>query len=389
MNNLFSLKIRKEWFFIIGISISFNVMLTNYLFEFDSGAVNGGDSLRFILKIISIFLIMISQPFPNKLIIKKNLLLILSFFFFLFSYIIFFPFSTWNDFQFLNMFFVIFLLFGIGYNHSFLVKLNKILIYIFLFIWLPTDLYAIFSGNNLWENKAFIGGIGNPSSYGMIMIYLILMNKGFFNPIIEILINFLLFFSLFLTQALMPILIMFVLSFFLFKKRHILFFLIIFTFLFYTYFNYILESLGLQDIHWFLKLQALTEYGFSSSNNSGSVFYRLEYFKDIYKLFDNPFVFLFGHVNSVSYNGGDSQYISYLTSFGFPMFLFFIFSMFKIIYDIKFFVTFRLKLFFSAFFLILITNRYLDYWPNAIIVFFIINYIGDSINTKSFLRIKS
>ena len=291
MNSIISLKIKKEWLFISGIFIAFNVMLTNYLYEFESGQVNGGDTLRFILKILSVFLIVISQPFPSKLIVKKNLFLIISFILFLISYIIYIPFSSWNDLQFFNMYFVIFFLFGIGYNNLFLPKLNLLLIYIFLFVWLPIDLFAIYTGNNLWENKAFIGGIGNPSSYGMIMIYLILINKGIFKPVLESLINLLLLFSLFLTQALMPILIMFLLSFLLFKKKNVFLFLLFFTFLFINYFNYILESLGLNDIHWFLKLQGLFKYGLTTSNSSGSVSYRLEYFKDLYKLFDNPFVF--------------------------------------------------------------------------------------------------
>jgi hypothetical protein len=370
---------KQEWFFISGIFIAFNLMLSNYLYEFDSGSVAGGGTLRFILKVFSVFLLFLSQPFPSKLLIKKNSLIILSFILFLISYIIYIPFSTWNEPQFFNMYFVIFILFGIGYNQKFIPKLNHLLIYIFLFIWFPVDIYSFFSGNSLWENKAFIGGIGNPSSYGLIMIYLILINKGIFKPIRESLINFLLFFSLFFTQALMPILIMFILSFFLFKKRNILLILVFFTFVFMIYLNFILESLGLVDIHWFLKLQGLFEYGLSSSNESGSVSYRLEYFKDFYELFENPFVLLFGHVDGVSYNAGDGQYIAYATSFGIPLFFFFIFSLFKIFYEFKFFNFingFRIKLFFVAFLLILVTNRYLDYWPNAIIIFLLINHLN-------------
>ena len=376
---------KQEWFFILGIFIAFNIMLSNYLYEFDSGSVAGGGTLRFILKVLSVFLLFLSQPFPNKILVKKNILLILAFFLFLTSYIIYIPFSTWNELQFFNMYFVIFILFGIGYNQKFIPKLNHLLIYIFLFIWLPVDIYSLFSGNSLWENKAFVGGVGNPSSYGMIIIYLLLINKGIFKPFRQSLINFLLFFSLFFTQALMPILIMFILSFFLYKKRNILLILVSFTFFFLIYLDFLLESLGLVDIHWFLKLQGLYEFGLSSSNESGSVSYRLEYFKDFYELFENPFVLLFGHVNGVSYNAGDGQYIAYVTSFGIPLFFFFLFSLFKIFYESKFFNLingFRMKLFFVAFLLILVTNRFLDYWPNAIIIFFIINYIHQNKNNK-------
>ena len=354
-------------------------MLTNYLYEFDSGSVAGGGTLRFILKVFSVFLLFISQPFPSRILMKKNNLLILIFLLFLISYIIYIPFSTWNELQFFNMYFVIFILFGIGYNQKFVPKLNHLLIYIFLFIWLPVDIYSLFSGNSLWENKAFIGGIGNPSSYGMIMIYLILINNGIFKPLKESLINFLLFVSLFFTQALMPILIMLFLSLFIFKKRNISLILAFFTFGFIYYLNPILEFVGLVDFHWFLKLESLFEFGINSSNPTGSVSVRLEYFKDLYKLFDNLLVFLFGHVNGFAYNGGDGQYIAYATSFGIPLFFLFLFSLSRIVYEFKP-VTFtnssRIKLFFLSFILILLTNRYLDYWPNAIIIFLLINHIN-------------
>ena len=100
---------------------------------------------------------------------------------------------------------------------------------------------------------------------------------------------------------------------------------------------------------------------------------------DINRLFDNPFRFLFGHVNGVSYNAGDGQYVGYLTSFGVPIFFIFIFSIFQIILNFrnyKFTNSIGYKLFFIAFTLILITNRYLDYWPNPIIIFLIINHLN-------------
>tara|TARA_B110000879_G_scaffold103590_1_gene139809 strand:- start:9123 stop:10301 length:1179 start_codon:yes stop_codon:yes gene_type:complete len=370
---------KREWFFISGIFIAFNIMLSNYLYEFDSGSVSDGGTLRFILKFFSVFLLFLSQPFPSKLLIKKNSLIIFSFILFLISYMIYIPFSTWNEPQFFNMYFVIFILFGIGYNQKFIPKLNNLLIYIFLFIWFPVDIYSFFLGNSLWENKAFIGGMGNPSSYGIIIIYLLFINKGIFKPFRESVINVLLTFSLLFTQALMPILIMFILSFFLYKKRNILLILVSLILFFLIYPDFLLESFRLVDFHWFLKLQSLFEYGLSSSNESASVYYRLEYFKSFYELFENPFVLLFGHVDGVSYNAGDGQYIAYATSFGIPLFFFFLFSLFKIFYESKFFNLangFRIKLFFVAFLLILVTNRYLDYWPNAIIIFLLINHLN-------------
>ncbi len=351
MNN--NLYLKKEWFFYLGIFIAFNMMLTNYLYEFDSGAVKGGGTLRFFLKFLSVFLIILSQPFPSKLLIKKNSLLILCFALFLISTLLYVPFSTWNEPQFYNMFFVFFILFGVGYNQKFIPKLNHFLICIFLFIWLPVDLYFLLSGNSLWENKAFIGGFGNPTSYGMILFYLILINKGIFRPIWERTINFFLLFSLFLTQALMPILIMVMLSFFIFRKRIIILTGSSLLLIGLVYMDLFLDYFGLVDLHFLIKLNTLFYDGLTS--DIGSIFYRLEYWKDIYKLFENPFVFLFGHVDGVSYNAGDGQYIAYLTSFGFPLFLFFIFSVFKIVYEFKYFDftnSLRFKSFFIAFLVI-------------------------------------
>tara|TARA_A100001015_G_scaffold254677_1_gene295624 strand:- start:889 stop:2079 length:1191 start_codon:yes stop_codon:yes gene_type:complete len=382
MNNLvnsgvYKINFRREWFFILGITISFNIMLTNYLYEFDSGLVKGGDLIRFILKALSIFFIIISQPKPSKFLIQKNFLIIFSFILFLISALIYTPFSDWNEFQFYNMFFVLFILFGIGYKKKFIQNLNIILIYIFLFIWLPFDLISLISGNSLWENKAFIGGIGNPSSYGLILLYLILINKNIFSFFFESLINILLFVSLLLTQALMPILILLIFSFFIFKKKVFILISVLITTIGVFFLDLFLNYLGLQDLHFLAKIEGLYNYGLYA--DLGSVFYRLEYWKDVYKLFDNPLTFLFGHINGFSYNAGDGQYVAYLTSFGFPIFIIFIFSIFKIVYYFKNYnneTAYRFKLFFIAVLLILLTNRYLDYWPNAIIVFLTINHLS-------------
>ena len=94
MNN-FNLK--REWFFLLGIFISFNTMFSNYLYEFDSGDVKGGELLRSILKFSSIILLIFSKPTPSKLLIKKNRLFIFTFLFFLISYLFYIPFSIWNE----------------------------------------------------------------------------------------------------------------------------------------------------------------------------------------------------------------------------------------------------------------------------------------------------
>ena len=172
----------------------------------------------------------------------------------------------------------------------------------------------------------------------------------------------------------MPIIILFIYSFYIFKKRTIVLMFSLILLIGLVFMDEFLESLGLNDLHFLLKIQGFIGDGFNSDSSNISV--RLEYWKDVYKLFENPFVFLFGHVNGVSYNAGDGQYVAYLTSFGFPLFLFFIFSLFKIVYEFKFFNGLRIKLFFVAFLLILITNRYLDYWPNAIIIFLLINHLN-------------
>ena len=186
-----------------------------------------------------------------------------------------------------------------------------------MFLWLPIDLIAIFTGNNLWENKAFIGGIGNPSSYGIILIYLILINKNIFSPFKQSIVNFLLIISVLFTQAMMPILILSLFSFIIFNKRFlfiVLAFLMIIGFFYLTPF---LDRIGFNDLHFLNKIFGLTQFGLSA--DMASVTYRLEYWIDINRLFDNPFRFLFGHVNGVTYNAGDGQYVGYLTSFGVPI----------------------------------------------------------------------
>lgn len=377
MNNFKLFNLKREWFFLLAIFISFNTMFSNYLYEFDSGDVKGGELLRSILKSSSIILLIFSKPTPSKLLIKKNILFIFIFLFFLISYLFYIPFSIWNELQFFNLYIVLFILFGVGYQKKYIPKLNILLIYMFLFLWLPIDLIAISTGNNLWQNKAFIGGLGNPSSYGIILIYLILINKNIFSPFKESILNFVLIISVLFTQAMMPILILLLFSFSIFKKR---FLFIIFTFLIIIglfYLNLFLDTVGFNDLHFLNKIISLYQSGLLA--DTASVSYRLEYWLDINRLFDNPLKFLFGHVNRASYNAGDGQYVAYLTSFGVPIFFIFIFSFFRILSNFKnqnFINGKGYKLFFIAFTLILLTNRYLDYWPNAIIIFLIINHIN-------------
>ncbi len=374
-------KIKDVLIFNLGLFILLNLMLTNYLYEFNSGLVEGGFSLRFFLKIISLSLIILSSPKFNSQIINHNKYLIICYVFFLISILIYTPFSTFHDTQFLNIYLCLFILFGLGFNPKYYNSFNKVIILNFIIIWFPFDLFHLYNGTSLWENKAFIGGIGNPSSYGLIMIYILLINKNYFNIYLERLISVLAFFSLLMTQALMPILIFLLISIFTFKKINIIASSIVIFTIYYFYIDQVLGFIGLTDLHFLNKFYSLiyiTGNFDNIYNLSASIYYRIDYFKEIFLLFDNVKTFLFGHVNNISYNAGDSQFVSYLTSFGFPLFFFFLFCIYSYHLKLKTLKSTKhitLNFFLISTLFILLTNRFLDYWPNAFIVFFILNYL--------------
>lgn len=367
--------------FILGIILAFNLMLINYLGDFNEGSINSYGGIKIILKIISITLICLLSK-VNKYFIKSNYLLIIFFIVYLVLVVIRVPFNESRDIMFLNTFISLPLLFGYGPSTAEDFKRFDRLLLWMLLSWVFLDSFFYFTGNSLWHNKAFIGGIGNPSSYGFLLIYIYevaifeIKNKRF-----RFFIRLLIFTIILLSQALMPLLVFILIQFIKLPKKIIFLTLMI---LFFIGSQLDLFFGFLPDEHWKFKLVALVDFlkTFDVSNTSLSISTRIEFFEGIKLLNSDVLTFLFGNVNDTYYNSGDSQYATYITSFGVPFFLIFIFAL-GMLY-VKASIT-SLKYFIIAFLLILFTNRILDYWPIAIIIFISINRVNyEYRNNKQF-----
>ena len=237
------------------------------------------------------------------------------------------------------------------------------------------DFFIYFKGFSLWENKAFVGGVGNPSSFGIICNFFtcyILFYKKI--TIRLILCFFVLFFGVVMTSSLLSVCILMVIVFFkLFQLRKIyffsLFFLLCFVFIFF-------HEIIFTD-HVVYKLRSLFGVFDFNQNSSLSVSLRilihslfleqlsLDFFDLFYAGFDNFY-----------YKGVDSQYLTYFFSFGVIFGLLFLVAMIaslvsslKSICIFGFFPTIGIFIFIFTFFF----NRLLDYYPVALFLFLIIS----------------
>ena len=208
-----SVRIKNTFLFILGVILAFNLMLINYLGDFNEGSIDSEGGIKIILKIISISLIC-SFFNVNKYVIKSNYLFICFFLIGGFLVCLRFPYFESRDNMFLNTFIALPILFGIGPStYEDFKKFDILLLWLFCF-WIFLDSFFYLSGSSLWYNKAFIGGIGNPSSYGFLLIYIFeissleIKNKRF-----RFFIRLLIFTSILLSQALMPILVFILIQF--------------------------------------------------------------------------------------------------------------------------------------------------------------------------------
>lgn len=362
--------ISRKFSLSIGILLSFNLLLVNYLFDFNEGNINSGTAIRFFLKFLSI--VIICNFFKNKkpsLSILNKLLLS----FFLFSgllILIRLPFLSSIDKQFINVFLTLPILFGFGpKNVKEFNEVDRLILFSFGF-WFLLDTYFFLTSSSIWSSGAFIGGVGNPSSYGFILIYIyevaikIIRKKS-----IRFYIRFLVVISLFLTQALMPILLFFLIQFIKLKKIY-LFTILVSFFVLFSKIEYFLEFLP--DAYWKYKLVKLIDFSkdLDVSNASKSISVRIDFFESFNLLFSDLYSILFGGVNNTYYNFGDSHIVTYITSFGIPLFILFVISMFGLYFKSR---NTKLKYFVISFILILFTNRILDYWPVPVLIFLVFN----------------
>lgn len=255
-----------------------------------------------------------------------------------------------------------------------------------LLVWqVVLDIIIHVSDRSLWENSAFIGGVGNPSSFGIVCIvfsaYILFLQK--FTVISFFKLSILCIGALG-TKSLFTFLgLVLLYSYALFSYRKSVFILV----------SVILTISAFYIWEWYfsdhLKFKLLSLYELLTngdlSNTSVSVLERLNIHKYAWDRFENNYMgdLFFGYLD-VFYYGVDSQVLTFIGSIGlFGTFIFLSWFVAKI-------VAFRVLidryhsagrfLFISSviFFVMLFFNRMFDYYPVAFLFLSLI-YFKDSI----------
>jgi hypothetical protein len=375
-----------------------------YIYGFtDDGEINGGDAERLGFKIAVFSLLFLSfYRIINVSAALHNFVLKMPLFYYLANLIIIAPFLEGAHRQALNIFFFVPFFFVDWRSFAGINTYKYILKFISLIVLFQACTDPIIK--NLtgiwWENKALIGGLGNPSVMGLFLITACLYFQFFLNKFGGLL-SLLCFLLLFFTGAAMPIIIGCFLQFiFLIKfwRKYGLFFVIISSLI--IVFSVIFSSqIFDQDtdlrsiLHFFGKILALFSiFSQDLGGESLSVSGRIDYFSTgISLLSESPLAILWGHPNYLPMYNGDGLYIAFLVTFGFPFLMyFFAVNLYLIIKHINSndnLETFSAYMIF-VYMIFFVTNRILDYWPSAfvyVIAFSFLSgrYSGDFRRSKS------
>lgn len=257
-----------------------------------------------------------------------------------------------------------------------------------LFIGGVIDVFAYYYDFSIWDEKSFVGGLGNPSSFGLFcnisIAWLLFSNYSIIKIDFKLRFLFVFFLSLFSVFsfslfALLNLVIIYLGYFYFssFKVRLNMISISVFVFLF-LYLMLDVISINLDDLLRFIEHKIMGVGNFLGlvdyKVNAGSVSVRIHIHEQAAFYFNKYWLsMIFGHPNKISYFINDSQFLTYSLSFGFPVLILFLILNFWFIYlallsKEKFYL-----LFFISFLLIFLTNRILDYFPVALIYFTVIS----------------
>ncbi len=232
--------------------------------------------------------------------------------------------------------------------------------------------FKILKFTALWPGGSFVGGMGNPSSFGFtcnFCLAFLLFYRNQFHPIMRAFFILVMVAGILLSNALFMVLLMgFSFTVAIMKSNGILGKIIFFlggAFASLISGAYLLSTGGLLAA----KIQAvLANLGLAEAvASSDSVDLRKEIFADALDFLSQPGLkFLWGQYKNLSYFDVDSQYITYFFSFGLTGLMLFTVLLLMLLLravfirnEIKTFILVTLILFLMTFF----NNRILDYFP--------------------------
>lgn len=333
-----------------------------YFVDFYQGVAGGGWVFS-ALKFFGIFLVAASLLRISPRVDEKELWCVA--FFFISALTIFFLKGIllgFDDGMFLNTFLCLipFLVLRLRRGRETVVFFFECCLFILIFqIFLDQIIY--WAGSSLWENQAFVGGVGNPSSFGLLcnllLCYVLFERRATFS---SALFAFVLAYGVCRSNSLLALIsLVLVLGFYFFERRS------------WSRFAYVLAVFSFSvylggQAHLFYKIDSLAGLALEGDvGGSASVSTRLHiHYEFLDNLLSNPLDALFYGFTNKAYMAYDSQFLTYFSSFGLLFSLLFFLSFFLVLLRCLFggvdYFVFVALLIFSLTFL---PNRILDYYP--------------------------
>ncbi|SFM70527.1 hypothetical protein [Halopseudomonas yangmingensis] len=355
----------------LSVVLVFGVYYSLYFFDFYQGAVSADvAAFNFLVKVVAVFLLFYSVSSSVVFCSDWRRLAL-----FLFSvgfscfYVLKGVYYGFDDYLFLNFAVCSLLYFGFyGFDRArFILFLDFCVAFLVLQVVLDFSLYKL--GFSLWENRAYVGGLGNPSSFGFVcnilVAYVLFLKRLSFFSLCSLAV---LIFGVLNTASLMS-LILLVLVFFVramfwgvraFVGASLLGGMIILG-----------ASLFELNAHLRYKFDSLLGFLFYGGGESISVSIRSRLHSEFLDyIADDPVGVVFFGYHWVSYYGVDSQYLTYFASFGvlFSLMFFgfcFVLSAISLLSgeDLSRFLGLVILMFLFVF----LSNRILDYYPLSLV----------------------
>ena len=344
-----------------------------YFYDFAQGQILGSNSAWFLTKIMAlmIFYSLLLSPVLRTRFRAVDIILFLTLCYFLIIILLRrMVWDTGGGYMVFNMFMCVIPFFIFERNKNIgriFFFLDACLIILILQVFIDTSIFLY--GSSLWENNAFIGGMGNPSSFGIICSIFLAYNLFLSsNKLFKLIVSTVLLYGILMTSSMMS-LFMAVLVIFTWiwtlKKTYFLILLVLSVLIaIYTY-EHLLSN------HLIYKLHSL--FLLDVDDPSRSVSLRIENYDLFFDQLINNFmkVLLWGYDDTFYYIA-DSQYLTFIGNFGllFSLIFFATYIWYGLIaYRMKNMFGYFSVLVLVIFMLVFFTNRILDYYPVPLILF--------------------
>lgn len=373
---------------LLGTLVMLSVLYQFHFLEFNEGEVTGGGAVRMLLKVLAVCLLLLaSLRVLSFRVLHLNLLLKLPLFFVCGTIFLVMPYLNQAYLQAVNLFFFL-PIFFFDWNKdgadSFYRRIwGQVIVIVSLQLLFEPVLRLFLPA--LWENGAYVGGMGNPNVFGAFLVCAGLACMYLYPRYRSL--GLLLLLSTALTGSLVSALIgfgfmgFFVVKIFLSSLRRMIIFLsggaLAVTLLLNV--DFIRHSVAVQHVMGKFK-GLLNLLSGEAQIGTASVSGRIEYFTNgVALLRESPLGVLFGHPEMIPMYNGDGLWTSFFVSYGVPATLLFLLSnLYLILRGMK---SSEPNAVFSAFVLaalnfFFVTNRILDYWPTGFLYVTTFSYLA-------------